>query len=88
MATAKTRAARENIEGSDAPGKADLHQVVEIVSSYVRHNTIAAENLPRVIADVYRALAGAGQLEPVEEKRRPAVPIHRSVGQGRQADDP
>src|SRR5690348_7726244 len=63
------------MEGTGAPGKADLHQVVEIVSSYVRHTTIAAADLPRLIADVYRALAGAGQPEPL----RPAVPIRRSV---------
>ena len=68
------------MEGNDAPGKVNLRQVVEIVSSYVRHNTIAADDLPRVIADVYRALAGGEQPAPVQEPQRPAVPIRRSVG--------
>jgi predicted transcriptional regulator len=68
------------MEGNDAPGKVNFRQVVEIVSSYVRHNTIAADDLPRVIADVYRALAGGEQPAPVQEPQRPAVPIHRSVG--------
>jgi predicted transcriptional regulator len=53
---------------------------VEIVSSYVRHNTIAAGDLPRVIAEVYRALAGGEQPAPVQEPQRPAVPMRRSVG--------
>ena len=68
------------MEGNDAPGKVNLRQVVEIVSSYVRHNTIAADDLPRVIADVYRALVGGEQPAPVQEPQRPAVPIRRSVG--------
>ena len=68
------------MEGNDAPGKVNLRQVVEIVSSYVRHNTIAADDLRRVIADVYRALAGGEQPAPVQEPQRPAVPIRRSVG--------
>ena len=69
------------MEGNDAPGKVNLYQVVEIVSSYVRHNTVMADDLPRLIADVYRALAGLGQAAPLPpEPRRPAVPIHRSVG--------
>lgn len=68
------------MEGNDAPGKVNLRQVVEIVSSYVRHNTIAADDLPRVIADVYRALAGGEQPTPVQEPQGPAVPIRRSVG--------
>jgi predicted transcriptional regulator len=65
------------MEGNDAPGKVNFRQVVEIVSSYVRHNTIAADDLPRVIADVYRALAGGEQPAPVQEPQRP---IRRSVG--------
>jgi predicted transcriptional regulator len=48
------------MEGNDAPGKVNLNQIVEIVSSYVRQTTIAADDLPRLIADVYRALAGGG----------------------------
>ena len=67
------------MEGSDAPEKVDVHQVVAIVSSYVRHNTITADDLPRVIADVYRALAGVGEPAVLPEPRRPAVPIRQSV---------
>ena len=76
------------MEGNDVLGKINLHQVAEIVSSYVRQTTIAADDLPRVIADVYRALAGGGQPAPLSAPQMPAVPIRHSVGQGRQADDP
>lgn len=68
----------EIMEG-DGSGSINLKQVVEIVSSYVRHNTIAAEELSRLIADVYRTLADVGQPEPVQEERRPAVLIRRSI---------
>jgi predicted transcriptional regulator len=75
----KAKAARENMEGNDASEKVNLNQVMEIVSSYVRQNTIAAEELPRLIADVYRTLAGVRQPMPMREPLRPAVPIRRSV---------
>ena len=68
------------MEGNDAPRKVNFHLVMEIVSSYVRHNTVAADDLPRLIADVYRALAGGEQPATGQEQRRPAVPIRRSVG--------
>jgi predicted transcriptional regulator len=68
------------MEGNDAPRKVNFHLVMEIVSSYVRNNTIAADDLPRLIADVYRALAGGEQPATGQEQRRPAVPIRRSVG--------
>ena len=67
------------MEGSDGPHKVNLHHVVEIVSSYVRHNTIAAADLPRLIVNVYRALAGGGQAAPLPAPQVPAVPIRRSV---------
>jgi len=67
------------MEGNDAPRKVNLHLITEIVSSYVRHNTVAADDLPRLIADVYRALAGSERPATGQEQRWPAVPIRRSV---------
>jgi predicted transcriptional regulator len=67
------------MEGNDGSHKVNLHLAVEIVSSYVRNNIIAADDLPRLIADVYRALAGGGQSAPLPASLRPAVPIRRSV---------
>jgi len=53
----------------------------EIVGAYVSHHTVAANDLPTLIATVGRELAGLGQelTEPEDEKPKPAVPIKRSV---------
>ena len=53
----------------------------EIVGAYVGHHTVAASDLPDLIATVGKELAGLGQApaELEEEKPTPAVPIKRSV---------
>ncbi|MGI9500816.1 MAG: MucR family transcriptional regulator [Geminicoccaceae bacterium] len=53
----------------------------EIVGAYVGHHTVAATDLPDLIAVVGKGLAGLGQADavPEEEKPTPAVPIRRSV---------
>jgi predicted transcriptional regulator len=53
----------------------------EIVGAYVAHHTVAATDLPALIATVGRELAGLGQTPavPENEKPKPAVPIKRSV---------
>ena len=53
----------------------------EIVGAYVGHHTVAATDLPDLIAIVGKELAGLGQAaaEPEEEKPTPAVSIRRSV---------
>jgi hypothetical protein len=55
--------------------------VAEIVSSYVRHHQIAADQLAGLIVEVHRALAGLGRPPPAQEPPTPAVPIRRSVRQ-------
>lgn len=63
----------------------DHHEIItltaEIVGAYVGHHTIAAGDLPDLIATVGKELAGLRQTpaEPEEEKPTPAVPIKRSV---------
>ena len=64
-----------------SPPLVDPFQVVHIVSSYVRHHQIAADQLAGLIVDVHRALAGLGRVPPAQEPPRPAVPIRRSVQQ-------
>ena len=64
-----------------SPPLVDPFQVVRIVSSYVRHHQIAADQLAGLIVDVHRALAGLGRVPPAQEPPRPAVPIRRSVQQ-------
>ena len=53
----------------------------EIVGAYVGHHTVAATDLPDLIATVGKELAGLGQTptEPEEEKPTPAVSVRRSV---------
>jgi predicted transcriptional regulator len=57
----------------------DVDLATRIVSSYVKHNTVSANDLPIVIASVYQALSGletpALPLEPLT----PAVPVRQSV---------
>ena len=62
-----------------SPPRVDLYQVAEIVSSYVRHHQIAAEQLAGLIVEVHRALAGLGRAPPAREPLTPVVPIRRSV---------
>ena len=63
------------------PPRVDPYQVVEIVSSYVRHHKIATDQLAGLIVEVHRALTGLGRVPPAQEPPRPAVPIRRSVQQ-------
>jgi predicted transcriptional regulator len=63
------------------PPLVDPFQVALIVSSYVRHHKIAADQLAGLIVEVHRALASLGRAPPVQEPPRPAVPIRRSVHQ-------
>jgi predicted transcriptional regulator len=65
----------------EPPPRIDLDQVAEIVSSYVRHHQIAADQLAGLIVEVHRALAGLGRATPAQEPPEPAVPIRRSVQQ-------
>ncbi len=53
----------------------------EIVSAYVSNNTVRAEDLPKLIGEVYSALEQApnGKAEPAPEPQQPAVPIRKSV---------
>jgi predicted transcriptional regulator len=63
----------------DPPPRVNPRQVEEIVSSYVRHHQVPADQLSALIVGVHRTLAGLGRAPPVQEPPRPAVPIRRSV---------
>jgi predicted transcriptional regulator len=62
----------------DRQPRVDLNQVAEVVTSYVRHHKIEADELAGLIVEVHRALASLGR---VQEPAKPAVPIRRSVQQ-------
>ena len=51
----------------------------EIVSSHVSRNETTATELPKLIQDVYRALASVNTTEMESEHLHPAVPIKKSV---------
>ena len=53
----------------------------DIVSAYVSNNTVVSTDLPGLINDVYDALSKAAikASQPTREKRKPAVPIGKSV---------
>jgi predicted transcriptional regulator len=63
------------------PSRVDPNQIAEIVSSYVRHHRIAADQLAGLIVEVHRALASLGRAPPVQQPPRPAVPVQRSLQQ-------
>lgn len=53
----------------------------DIVSAYVSHNTIVAENIPNFISSVHAALTTSGSQGAAKPKEEltPAVPIKKSV---------
>ena len=52
----------------------------EIVAAYVGHNALLPSDLPKVISDVYAALAAlTAEVPAVAERGEPAVPVRRSV---------
>jgi len=61
------------------PRSSLLDLTAQIVSAHVSNNSTSSDSLPELIRQVYRALDGAGQIEPEPEKLQPAVPIKRSV---------
>jgi predicted transcriptional regulator len=58
-----------------------IDQTASIVAAYVSHNTIAADQVPALIAKVHAALSQVSGGQPVAggEALTPAVPIKRSV---------
>jgi predicted transcriptional regulator len=60
-----------------------IEQTAAIVAAYVSHNTVAADQLPGLIARVHAALSRIAEGQPAESGAgaplRPAVPVKRSV---------
>lgn len=68
--------------GANSAADNDLIDLsVEIVSAYVSHNALSANDLPKLIADVHNALTGLKSPAPVEqaEELKPAVPVRKSI---------
>ena len=56
-----------------------LGLTAQIVSAHVTRNTVAVEDLPNLIRDVYKALANIGDVAAPVEAQKPAVPATKSV---------
>lgn len=58
-----------------------IELAADIVSAYVSNNSVAANDLPALIGDVYAALqrVSKGEVEPSVEPLKPAVPLKKSV---------
>jgi predicted transcriptional regulator len=63
----------------EVPGDVGRHLVAKIVSSYVKHNRVAANELQTMIASVHQSLSTLGKAPTPTEPLTPAVPIRRSV---------
>jgi predicted transcriptional regulator len=57
----------------------DPRLTTKIVSSYVRHHTVGADQVSELITSVRRALDGLGQPVQPQEVLTPAVSVRRSV---------
>lgn len=62
-------------------GDAALRYTTDIVSSFVRNNTLSPSELADLIKVVHRTLAGLsrGEADPNVERPKPAAPIAKSV---------
>lgn len=65
---------------SEQPSQTDLLELTsEIVSAHASNNTVAANDLPQIIKDVYATLQNLGSETQPEVRPQPAVPVKKSV---------
>ena len=58
-----------------------LEMTADIVSAYVGNNSVAANDLPALIANIHAALStvSTGVVEVEPEPKEPAVPVRKSI---------
>ena len=68
-------------EKSTVSSESVLGMAANIVSSYVSHNALPADQIPELIKTVYTSLHGvqSPSAEIVEEAQKPAVSLRRSI---------
>ena len=65
---------------SEQPNISELLEfTTEIVAAHAGNNTVAPEDLPRLIQEVYKTLSGLGGAQPTQERPKPAVAVKKSV---------
>ena len=56
-----------------------LGLTAQIVSAHVANNEVSTGDLPKLINEVHRALAGAAFAPVAAEKTEPAIPVKKSI---------
>ncbi|MBO6947694.1 MAG: MucR family transcriptional regulator [Rhodospirillales bacterium] len=65
---------------TEQPSQTDLLELTsEIVSAHASNNTVAANDLPQIIKDVYATLQNLGNDAQPEVRPEPAVPVKKSI---------
>ena len=65
---------------SEQPNISELLEfTTEIVAAHAGNNTVAPDDLPRLIQDVYRTLSGLGGQPALQDRPKPAVTVKKSV---------
>ena len=65
---------------SDQENRSELLELTsEIVAAHVSNNTLAVNDLPQLIQDVYSTLATVGKAQTTSERPQPAVSVKKSI---------
>ena len=65
---------------TEQPTQTDLLELTsEIVSAHASNNTVAANDLPQILKDVFATLQNLGTGAQPQERPQPAVPVKKSV---------
>ncbi len=56
-----------------------MELTAEIVAAHVGNNTVAVNDIPQLIQDVYKTLSSLDEPEIKQERPRPAVPVKKSI---------
>jgi len=65
---------------SENPNISELLEfTTEIVAAHSGNNTVAPDDLPKLIQDVYKTLSNLGTQQPAKERPKPAVAVKKSI---------
>jgi len=65
---------------SENPNISELLEfTTEIVAAHSGNNTVAPDDLPKLIQDVYKTLSNLGTQQPAQERPKPAVAVNKSI---------
>ena len=65
---------------SENPNISELLEfTTEIVAAHSGNNTVAPDDLPKLIQDVYKTLSNLGTQQPAQERPKQAVAVNKSI---------